>query len=98
MLHDLRRQIDAPVSECVDEPGPQAGAAKRAAEPSVLVDASPEIEAEDVEQRDDIALHPLDLCDVRDPPGAVLEPGLVHDQVDGRGYLLPDRALRQFHL
>ena len=55
------------------------------------------VEQEDVLEGDDVALHPLHLGDVRDPAGAVLEPGLVHDQVDGRGHLLADGADRQVH-
>ncbi len=63
----------------------------------MLVHSGVEVEEEQVLQGDDLALHVVDLGDVREPAGAVLQPGLVHDQVDGRCHLLTDRALRQFH-
>ena len=52
---------------------------------------------EDVLEGDHVALHPLDLGDVGDVARAVLEAGLVHDQVDRGGDLLADGADRQVH-
>ena len=60
-----------------------------------VVEAQAVVEQEQVLERDDVALHADDLGDVRDVARAVLEPGLVHDQVDRAGDLLADGADRQ---
>jgi hypothetical protein len=52
-------------------------------------------EPEDVLRQDLVVLDAVDLGDVRDLPCAILEPGRVHDQVEGRGHLLADRTQRQ---
>src|SRR4029453_9883726 len=59
-------------------------------EAAVLVDAGAVVEGEDVLEGDDVALHADDLGDMGDAAGAVLQPRLVDDQVDGRGDLLAD--------
>ena len=51
-------------------------------------------EREDVLGEDLVVLDAVDLGDVDDLALAVLEPGGVDDDVDGRGDLLADRAQR----
>ena len=53
------------------------------------------LEDEHVLHDDDVAFHALDLGDVDDLAGPVLEPALLDDQVDRRGDLLADGADRQ---
>ena len=67
------------------------------AELAVLVEARAVVEGEQVLQGDDVALHADHLGDVGDAARAVLETGLLDDQVDGAGDLLADGADRQVH-
>ena len=55
------------------------------------------VEQEDVLGGDDVALHADDLGDRGDPAGAVLETGLLDDEVDGAGDLLADGAHGKVH-
>ena len=55
------------------------------------------LEDEDVLDEDLVVLDPVDLGDVDDLAGAVLEAGGVDDEVDGRGDLLADRPQREVH-
>ena len=55
------------------------------------------VEQEHVLGGDDVALHAHDLRDGGDAAGAVLEPGLLDDQVDRAGDLLADGADRKVH-
>src|SRR4051794_7890201 len=63
----------------------------------VSVDDAALLPHEYVLEDDHVALHPLDLCDVGDLARAVLEPLLVHDQVDRRRNLLSYRTERQVY-
>ena len=53
------------------------------------------LEQEDVLHRDDALLHAGDLGDGRDAARAVGQARELHDQVDGRGHLLPDGLARE---
>ena len=75
--------------------GPQARAHELAAEAALLVAPGGEVEGEDVLERDDLALHADDLGDGGDAARAVLEAGLLDDEVEGPGDLLADGAHRQ---
>ena len=55
------------------------------------------LEGEDLLHDDDVAFHALDLGDAGDPACAVLEAGLVDDEVDSGGDLLADGPQRQVH-
>src|SRR5664280_1908061 len=89
------RQVDPLHLELLDELRTNASGLEAALD--LALDDARLLEDEDVLHHDDIALHPLDLGDVRDATGAVLEPGLVDDEVDGRRDLLADRAEREVH-
>src|SRR5262245_41472254 len=92
---DLWPYANASVAELVQELGPQAERAQPADVDPVLVLARREVEVEQVLQRDDLALHSDDLGHVRDTTAAVLEAGLVDDEVDRAGHLLADGPDRQ---
>ena len=70
---------------------------ERAHGPAVVVEARGVVEEEDVLQGDDVALHPPTSVMCGDPARAVLEAGLLDDQVDGAGDLLADGPHRQVH-
>ena len=91
----LRVDAGALVAEALHEPRAQAGRLDGAAEAAALVDAGAVVEQEQVLQGDHLALHADDLGHVGDAPAAVLQPALVHDQVDRARDLLPDGAHRQ---
>ena len=61
----------------------------------LAVDEAGLLEGEDVLGQDLVVLDAVDLGDVDDLAGAVLEAGRVDDQVDGRRDLLADRPQRQ---
>src|SRR5262245_60466649 len=88
-----RRQVDALDLELLDELGPDAG--RLEATLDLALDDARLFEHEHVLHHDDVTFHALDLGDVRDPARAVLEAGLVDDEVHGRGDLLADGADRQ---
>src|SRR3954469_20173467 len=90
---EARRQMDAHHLELLDELGADAG--RLEATLDLALDDAGLLEDEDVLHDDDVAFHPLDLGDVRDLPGPVLQTTLLDDQVDRRGDLLPDRPDRQ---
>src|SRR5712671_2558864 len=83
---DAVRQVDAQAVERLDELRTNAGRLEMALDRAVH-DAGL-LPQEDVLHDDDVAFHPLDLGDVGDPAGAVLEAGLMDDEVHGRGDLL----------
>ena len=60
----------------------------------LAVDEPGLLEGEDVLGEDLVVLDPVDLGDVDDLARAVVEPGGVDDEVDGRGDLLADGAQR----
>src|SRR5262245_24071132 len=93
VAEEARRQMDAHHLELLDELGPDAGRLQAALD--LAFDDARLLEHEDVLHDDDVAFHALDLGDVRDLPGAVLEAALVDDQVDRRGDLLADGADRE---
>ena len=64
---------------------------------SLRVEAGVVVELVDVLHGDDVALHAHHLGQVSDVAGTVLEPRLLHHQVDGAGDLLADRPYRQVH-
>src|SRR5664280_3774925 len=88
-------QVDPLHLELLDELRTNAGGLEAALD--LALDDARLLEDEDVLHDDHVTLHSLDLGDVRDAPGAVLEPGLVHDEVHGRRDLLADGAERQVH-
>src|SRR6478752_339913 len=90
---EARRQMDAHHLELLDELRSDAGRLEAALD--LAFDDTGLLEDEDVLHDDDVAFHPLDLGDVDDLPGAVLQAGLLDDQVDGRGDLLADGADRK---
>ncbi len=89
------RHFDPPVSQAVKESRAQAGAVQSAPVAATRVKARVKVEEKQILEHDDFALRTLHLSDVRDLPGAVFEPRLMQDQVDGRRHLLADRALSQ---
>src|SRR5712691_3686903 len=90
---EARRQMDAHHLELLDELGANAGRLEPALD--LALDDTRLLEHEDVLHDDDVAFHPLDLGDVDDLPGAVLETALLDDEVDRRGDLLADGPDRQ---
>ena len=86
------RQVDALRLELLDELRPDAGRLEAALD--LAVDDAGLLEDEHVLHDDDVTFHALDLGDVGDLARAVLEAGLVDDQVHGRGDLLADGAQR----
>src|SRR5690606_32559150 len=95
-IEEVGGEVDALGGQVLRERRADARRLEAAPEaPGLLVDAFSVVEQEQVLEGDHVALHALDLGDVGDPPGAVPESGDVHDQVDGRGDLLPDGPHRQ---
>src|SRR6478752_7196454 len=90
---EARRQMDAHHLELLDELRSDAGRLEAALD--LAFDDTGLLEDEDVLHDDDVAFHPLDLGDVDDLPGPVLQTALLDDQVDGRGDLLADGADRE---
>src|SRR5664280_1095983 len=88
-------QVDPLHLELLDELRTDASGLEAALD--LALDDARLLEDEDVLHDDHVTFHPLDLGDVRDAPGAVLEPGLVDDEVHGGGDLLADGAERQVH-
>src|SRR3990172_1180788 len=86
-------QVDALDFETVYELGADAG--RLEATLDLAVEDAGLLEDEDVLHDDDITFHALDLGDVGDLAGAVLEARLVDDEIDRRGDLLPDGADRE---
>src|SRR5215213_8377950 len=89
-----RWQLDPARLELRHERRSEAGRPKLAFDPAVLEGGL--LEDEDVLGEDLVVFDPIDLGDVDDLPGSVLQPGGVDDQVHGRGDLFPDRAKREF--
>src|SRR5215475_4976139 len=90
---DVVREVDALRFELLDELRPDAGRLEPALD--LAVDHAGLLEDEHVLHDDGVAFHALDLGDVRDLAGAVLEAGLVDDQVDRGRDLLADGADRE---
>src|SRR3954464_8225453 len=84
------RKIDAHDFELLDELRPDARRLQPALD--LAFDDTGLLEDEHVLHDDDVAFHPLDLGDVDDLPGPVLEAALLDDEVDGRGDLLAEGA------
>src|SRR5438093_287644 len=85
---EARREMDAHHLELLHELRTDAGRLQPALD--LAFDDARLLEHEDVLHDDDVAFHALDLGDVRDLPGPVLEAALVDDEVHGRGDLLAD--------
>src|SRR5690349_4213349 len=79
---DAVRQVDAHRLEVLDELRPDAGRLEPALD--LAVDHARLLEDEHVLHDDRVTFHALDLGDVHDLAGAVLEARLVDDQVDRR--------------
>src|SRR5437868_12123338 len=90
---EARRQVDPHDLELLDELRADAG--RLQATLDLALDDAGLLEDEDVLHDDDVAFHPLDLGDVDDLPGPVLEAALLDDQVHRRGDLLADGADRE---
>src|SRR5258705_9776144 len=90
---EARRQMDPHHLELLDELG--ANARRLEAALDLALHDPGLLEDEHVLHDDDVAFHALDLGDVDDLPGPVLEPALLDDQIDRRRDLLPDRPDRQ---
>src|SRR5258705_13791424 len=83
---EARRQMDPHHLELLDELG--ANARRLEAALDLALHDPGLLENEHVLHDDDVAFHALDLGDVDDLPGPVLEPALLDDQVDrGRDLL-----------
>src|SRR4029077_3059832 len=80
------REIDSHHLELLDELRPDAGRLEPALD--LAFDDPGLLEDEHILHDDDIAFHTLDLGDVHDLAGAVLEAGLLDDEVDRGGDLL----------
>src|SRR6476660_4858662 len=87
------REIDPHDLELLDELRPDAGRLEPALD--LAFDDTGLLEDEDVLHDDDVTFHALDLGDVDDLPGPVLEAALLDDQVNRRGDLLADGAQGQ---
>src|SRR4051812_20871367 len=83
---DAVREMDAHRLELLDELRPDAGGLQAALD--LAVDDAGLLENEHVLHDDGVALHPLYLRDVHDLARAILEAGLVDDQVDRGADLL----------
>src|SRR5688500_7077014 len=90
---DVRREMDAHHLELLHELRPDPGRLEAALD--LALDDARLLEDEHVLHDDDVALHALDLGDVRDLPGPVLEARLVDDEVHRRGDLLAEGADRE---
>src|SRR5262245_29784881 len=93
VAEEARRQMDAHHLELLDELRPDA----RRLEPALdlAFDDTGLLEDEHVLHDDDVAFHALDLGDVDDLPGPVLQAALLDDEVDRRGDLFADGADRE---
>src|SRR5436309_4452965 len=80
-----RRQVDALDLELLDELGADPGRLQPALD--LALEDPGLLEDEDILHHDDVTFHPLDLGDVGDTPGPVLQTCLVDDEVDRRGDL-----------
>src|SRR6476659_576793 len=87
------REVDAHDLELLDELGPDPGRLEPALD--LALDHAGLLEDEHVLHDDDVAFHALDLGDVDDLPGPVLEAALLDDEVDRRGDLLANRPQGQ---
>src|SRR6476659_4859207 len=85
---EARRQVDAHDLELLDELRPDPGRLQPALD--LALDDTGLLEDEHVLHDDDVAFYALDLGDVDDLPGPVLEAALLDDEVDRRGDLLAD--------
>src|SRR5690349_13944598 len=90
---EARRQVDAHDLELLDELRPDPG--RLEASLDLALDDAGLLEDEHVLHDDDVAFHALDLGDVHDLPGPVLEAALLDDEVDCGGDLLADGPQRQ---
>src|SRR6185436_21094553 len=90
---EARWQVDAHDLELLDELGPDPGRLQPSLD--LALDDAGLLEDEHVLHDDDVAFHALDLGDVDDLPGPVLEAALLDDEVDRRGDLLADGPQRQ---
>ena len=88
-----RRQLDPVRLEPAHEGRPDAGRLERPLD--LALDDAGLLVLEDVLEQDLVVVDPVDLGDVDDLARAVLEPGGVDDQVDGRRDLVADRPQRQ---
>src|SRR3954451_869544 len=91
---EARRQMDAHHLELLDELGADAG--RLGAALDLAFDDPGLLEDEDILHDDDVAFHPLDLGDVDDLPGPVLEAALLDDEVDRGGDLLAEATRGRF--
>ena len=87
------RKLDAGLLELLHERRPDAGRDELALDLAVLHPGL--LEHEDVLGQDLVVLDPVDLGDVDDLAGPVLQASRVDDQVDRRGDLLADRPQGQ---
>ena len=76
------------VSQDVKELRSESGADQAPEVPAVLVAPGLVVEAEDVLQGDDVALHSLDLHDGNDATAAVTQARLLDDEIDRTGDLI----------
>src|SRR6478672_786468 len=90
---EARRQMDAHHLELLDELRSDAGRLEAALD--LAFDDPGLLEDEPVLHDDHITFHALDLGDVDDLPGPVLEAALLDDEIDRRGDLLADRPQGQ---
>src|SRR6202008_3581970 len=90
---EARGQMDAHHLELLDELRPDPGRLQAALD--LALDNARLLEDEHVLHDDDVAFHALDLGDVDDLPGPILEAALLDDEVDRRGDLLADGADRE---
>src|SRR4051794_2413352 len=90
---EARRKMDPHHLELLDELRSNAGRLEAALD--LAFDDAGLLEDEDILHHDDVAFHPLDLGDVDDLPGPVLEAALLDDEIDRGGDLLADGANRK---
>ena len=81
-----QRHLHAEIGEALRELRAETSCPELTAEPARLVDAGGVVEEVEVGERDDVALHALDLDDVGDAARAVTQPRDVHDQVHRVGH------------
>ena len=79
--------LDAPVSEPLRQVGPEAGGLYLPQRAAHTVRAHPVVKHKYVLEEDHIGLHVPHLGDLGYPPGAILQPGEVHDNVQSRRQL-----------
>src|SRR5260221_5597741 len=90
---EARREMDAHHLELLDELRSDTGRLEAALD--LAFDDAGLLEDEHVLHDDHITFHALDLGDVHDLAGTVLEAALLDDEVDRRGDLLADGSERQ---